>query len=168
MPREKPSPLGDTPSRQGRTAAVSELEAHLGYWLRFVSNHVSHSFRRRVEGRGVTVAEWVVMRELYRLGPVSPSALVDALGMTPGAVSRLLSRVEAKGLASRKTVAEDRRRQTVALTSSGRRLVPGLAALADENDAEFFGGLPDADRQTLHRILKDLVRAHGLKSVPVD
>lgn len=28
-------------------AAVSELEAHLGYWLRFVSTHVSHSFQKK-------------------------------------------------------------------------------------------------------------------------
>ena len=29
------------------SVSVSELEAHLGYWLRFVSNHVSHSFQKK-------------------------------------------------------------------------------------------------------------------------
>ena len=28
---------------------VPELTAHLGYWLRFVSNHVSRAFARKVE-----------------------------------------------------------------------------------------------------------------------
>jgi hypothetical protein len=41
---------------------VSQLEAHLGYWLRAVSNHVSHAFKMKVETHGVTVAEWVVLR----------------------------------------------------------------------------------------------------------
>ena len=40
----------------------STLEAHVGYWLRFVSNHVSQAFRRKVEARGVSVSEWVAMR----------------------------------------------------------------------------------------------------------
>ncbi|MEI9903207.1 MAG: hypothetical protein WDN06_03970 [Asticcacaulis sp.] len=43
----------------------SHLEAHLGYWMRFVSNHVSQAFARKVEAHGVTVAEWVVLRELF-------------------------------------------------------------------------------------------------------
>ncbi len=43
---------------------VSTLEAHLGYWLRYVSNHVSHAFALKVAAHGVSVAEWVVMREL--------------------------------------------------------------------------------------------------------
>jgi hypothetical protein len=41
--------------------AASELTAHLGYWLRFVSNHVSLAFARKLESRGVTVADWVVL-----------------------------------------------------------------------------------------------------------
>ena len=44
---------------------LSPLESHLGYWLRYVSNHVSHAFALKVAARGVTVAEWVVLRELY-------------------------------------------------------------------------------------------------------
>jgi DNA-binding MarR family transcriptional regulator len=147
---------------------VSPLEVHIGYWLRFVSNHVSHAFRGKVEAQGVTVAEWVVLRELYRLGPTAPSVLGDAMGMTRGAVSRLLDRVRNKKLITRKTSSQDRRWQVVALTPAGGDLVPGLAALADENDARFFRDLSSGDRQTLLRILKDLVRIHQLKNVPVD
>jgi hypothetical protein len=48
---------------------VSELERHVGYWSRFVSNHVSHAFMLNVEAKGVTVAEWAVMREVLEAGP---------------------------------------------------------------------------------------------------
>jgi hypothetical protein len=37
--------------------AVSELTAHLGYWLRHVSDHVSHAFARKLASQDVTVAE---------------------------------------------------------------------------------------------------------------
>ena len=35
---------------------LSPLKAHLGYWLRYVSNHVSHAFALQLGARGVTVA----------------------------------------------------------------------------------------------------------------
>ena len=54
---------------------VSGLEAHLGYWLRYVSNHVSHAFSMKLEALGVTVAEWVVLRELHDEDAVAPSAI---------------------------------------------------------------------------------------------
>jgi hypothetical protein len=66
---------------------TSELEDHLGYWLRYVSNHVSHAFAQRVEKKGVTVAEWALMREMLKIGPANPSQLAERLGMTRGAIS---------------------------------------------------------------------------------
>jgi DNA-binding MarR family transcriptional regulator len=145
---------------------VSSLESHLGYWLRFVSNHVSHAFARRVEARGVTVAEWVVLRELFGRDGTAPSELAERLGMTRGAVSKLIDRLVAKSLASKSADEEDRRYQSVALTAAGEALVPELAALADRNDAEFFGGLSAAQRRTLMKLMKTVVRTRGLKEVP--
>ena len=34
--------------KTARGGTASPLEAHLGYWLRFVSNQVSHSFDRKL------------------------------------------------------------------------------------------------------------------------
>ena len=65
---------------------VSDLETHLGYWLRYVSNHVSQAFARKVEARGVTVAEWVVLRELYDADDALPARIAERIGMTRGAI----------------------------------------------------------------------------------
>ncbi|MGN6505645.1 MAG: MarR family winged helix-turn-helix transcriptional regulator, partial [Tepidisphaeraceae bacterium] len=65
---------------------LSPLDDHLGYWMRFVSNHVSHAFRLKIESRGVTVAEWVVMRALFDQEPANPSQLAERIGLTRGAV----------------------------------------------------------------------------------
>lgn len=145
---------------------ASPLDAHLGYWLRMVSNHVSGAFRNRVEGEAATVAEWVVMRELYDRPSASPSDIAAALGMTRGAISKLVDRLAAKGLAERTVASEDRRYQSVALTKTGRALTPKLAALADRNDEEIFSALSGAERQTLLRLMKKLAAAHGLKAAP--
>lgn len=146
----------------------STLEDHAGYWLRYVSNHVSYAFARKVEAQGVTVAEWVLLRALRNAGTANPSQLADALGMTRGAVSKLVERLSQKKLAIRSSSEGDRRYQNVELTAAGNRLVPVLAQLADENDREFFGHLKPVERTKLVNLLQDIVRRHGWKDLPVD
>jgi DNA-binding MarR family transcriptional regulator len=146
----------------------STLENHAGYWLRYVSNHVSHAFARKVETQGVTVAEWVLLREMLNAGAANPSQLADAVGMTRGAVSKLVERLARKKLAVRSSSENDRRYQTVELTATGKQLVPVLAQLADENDREFFGHLRPEERTKLVNLLQDIVRRHGWKDLPVD
>lgn len=150
------------------TSNVSELEGHVGYWLRYVSNHVSHAFMKKVESRGVTVAEWALLRQMLDGGPVNPSLLAEQMGMTRGAISKLVERLCVKGLVGRTASESDRRYQLVHLTPKGKRLVPKLARLANENDREFFGHLPANARAELIRTLEELVHRHGWKTVPVD
>jgi DNA-binding MarR family transcriptional regulator len=150
------------------TRSTSDLAAHLGYWLRSVSNHVSQAFARKVETRGVTVAEWVLMRSLFDEKSVAPSTLAERMGMTRGAITKLADRLIAKSFLVRAADPEDGRAQTLALTAKGRKLVPELAALADANDSEFFDQLPAKDRAALLRILRGIVEARGLKSIPID
>ena len=147
---------------------ASDLSSHLGYWLRYVSNHVSHAFALKLGSCDATVAEWAILRELYGDDHRAPSHVAQKLGLTRGAISKLADRLIAKGLATRTASASDGRAQTLALTAGGRRLVPKLAALADRNDAEFFGHLGPKQRSAVERILKEIVRIRGLKSTPID
>src|SRR5690606_10165127 len=116
-------------------AFVSELTDHTGYWMRMVSNAVSHEFARTVSGEGVTVAEWSFMRALYKLEPTPPSVLADRMGMTKGAISKLAERLVAKGLVERAESQEDKRAHKLSLTAEGQARIPILASLADTNDS---------------------------------
>ncbi|UPY36897.1 MarR family transcriptional regulator [Sediminicoccus sp. KRV36] len=146
----------------------SALTAHLGYWLRQVSNHVSQSFARKLAARDVTVAEWAVMRMLLDRVPPSPSQLAEEMGMTRGAITKLADRLLAKGLIGRRASHADGRSHTLHLTAQGADLVPDLAALADANEAECFAHLPEADRATLRRILEETVHRLGLTATPIN
>ncbi|SOC85212.1 DNA-binding transcriptional regulator, MarR family [Ensifer adhaerens] len=150
------------------SAAISDLTAHTGYWMRMISNAVSQDFARRVAGEGVTVAEWVFLRALYDERSLSPSLLATKMGMTKGAISKLADRLMEKGLVSRTEDEADRRAHHLALSAEGRAKVPQLAALADANDAEAFGVLSAEDRAELDRLLKLLVERRGLSAVPID
>ena len=66
---------------------VSDLKSHIGFWMRIVSNNVSHSFARRLESSGVTVAEWVVLREMYGGdATTTPGKIAELTGLTKGAI----------------------------------------------------------------------------------
>jgi len=149
-------------------SSVSDLSSHLGFRLRMVSNHVSHAFAARLAESQVTVAEWCLLRTLYDKAPTPPSRIADAMGMTRGAITRLADRLIAKALLVRAASADDGRAQTLALTARGTDLVPALAALADRNDAEFFGCLNADERETLERLLKTLAAHGGMTAIPTD
>lgn len=149
-------------------AAVSDLEAHLGYWLRLVSNAVSQGFARKLEKEDVTVAEWAVMRRLLDVESVSPTRLAEQMGMTKGAISKLADRLAAKGLAARAADPTDGRAHTLSLTTAGRAKTPALAALADQNDAESFACLAPDERAALERLLLKVVAGHGLTGTPTE
>lgn len=154
-------------NRKAKTTP-SPLEAHLGFWLRFVSNHVSIRFQQLLEEQGVTVTEWVALRTLWSRDEATHAALIQALGMTKGAASKVVSRLEEKGLAERQAVEGRRREQSVSLTAAGKALVPKLAALADANDTHFFGHLTATDRQTLTQAMQALVQHHQFKNPPTE
>jgi DNA-binding MarR family transcriptional regulator len=149
-------------------AVVPPLTAHLGYWLRQVSNHVSHAFARKLATMDVTVAEWALMRVLYDEDPMPPSHLAERMGLTRGAVTRLANRLVAKRLLARTANLDDNRAQTLGLTRKGAALVPRLAALADQNDAESFAHLSDRERRALHRILHKMVTQHAITALAID
>lgn len=149
-------------------AEVSDLTAHTGYWLRMVSNAVSQDFARKAATEDVTVAEWTFLRALYDAGAMAPSTLADRMGMTRGAISKLADRLIEKGLLARAGNPDDGRAHRLSLTAAGRQKVPVLAALADRNDADYFGVLSTDERATLDHLLRTLADRRGLKTVPVD
>ena len=133
-----------------------------------VSNHVSHAFAQKVQAKGVTVAEWVLLRQIYESGTAIPSQLAVSVGMTRGAISKLIERLCRKKLVVRSYSGDDRRFQTAELTAAGKLLVPVLARLADENDHKFFGHLNPDQKMSLIDLLQNIVRQHGWKDLPVE
>ncbi len=145
---------------------ISSLEDHIGYWLRSVSNRVSHTFAHKLAARDIAVAEWVVMRLLYGQKPLAPSTVAEQMGMTKGAVTKLADRLIAKSLVIRTPDLSDGRAQIISLTKKGEKLVPELATLANQNDQECFASLSAKDSKFLLHILRSLSEDLAIKSIP--
>lgn len=148
---------------------ISPLKSHIGFWMRLVSNNVSHAFSRKLESSGITVAEWVILREIYgQEETTSVSRLAELTGLTKGAVSKLIERLLQKDLVTRTEVSEDRRYQDIQLNKIAKSLMPKLAALADQNDAEFFSILSKTEKTQLVSLLKKIATHHELTKPPID
>lgn len=147
---------------------MSGLEAHLGYWLRLVSNRVSGEFARALQAHGTSVAEWVALSRIGGMEGPTAARLADAMGMTRGAVSKILDKLEARRLVTRTRSAGDSRVHLLALTAHGRRVLPQLAAVADRNDRHFFAVLGSRDEGALLGLLHKLVAAHGITGEPTE
>ncbi len=147
---------------------ISELESHIGYWLRRVSNAVSNSFARSLQQRQTSVSEWVLLRELHDREQASPGELADALIMTRGAISKVVDKLHSKGWIRTRGKPEDNRSRLVLLTAAGRRVVPELAHLADRNDDAFFAFLDAAERRLLRSLLIKIASHHQIHEVPIE
>ena len=151
-----------------RSHSSPALDVHLGYWLRRVSNQVSGEFRRALQQRGASVAEWVALCQIQEQPNVTPAELAEALAMTRGAVSKVLEKLAAKKWIDRAGMSADKRVQLLSLTAAGAQALPELAAIANRNDQRFFGCLEPGEQAVLRRLLQKLADIHGLASVPVN
>jgi DNA-binding MarR family transcriptional regulator len=70
---------------------------------------VSGRFEKLMTEHGVTVTEWVALRTLYNKTQSTQAELIEALGMTKSAASKVVTRLEAKGLAIRISAAHSAR-----------------------------------------------------------
>jgi DNA-binding MarR family transcriptional regulator len=150
------------------TAASEELERHLGYWMRRVSNRVSGAFARALQSRQTSVTEWVMLQHLRQRPRATPGELAESLSLTRGAVSKIVDKLEAKNWIASTTKREDQRVQLLSLTPRGRRVLPQLAEIAGRNDRQFFDCLDDGEKASLRRLLGKLSEFHQITDIPVE
>ena len=143
-----------------KASAPSNLEDHLGYWLRCLSNFISGSFAARLAVYDISVAQWVVLRTLYENKGISLNEAAQLVGVDKSSLSRMVERLVQRGLIDR-TDGNDRRSVGLAVTSEGKKLVPQLAKLADENDHSFFKSLTAQQRKDFLGFIQRLLAVNG-------
>ena len=142
--------------RQNRPFASLGHEALLG--LVRTADHVAREMTRLVEPAGVTLQQYNVLRILRGAGETGLPTLEIADRMiehTPG-ITRLLDRLEAKGLVRRARCPKDRRQMLCWITPRGVDVLASLdAPMLDVNDV-LVGGLTLADQQRLIALLESI------------
>jgi len=111
----------------------------------------------RHEGLDITLAESRTLFTIDRLGAPDLGMIADALALDLGYVSRLISRLERKGLVSREVDNGDRRRRLIRLTRAGAALLSEVARRSDARMDALTEHLSSAQRRELLRAM-DTVR----------
>ena len=155
-------------ARRSADQPAAALETHLGYWLRLVSNEVSRAFERALRKRNISVAEWVALNQLATGIGLTPAKLAATMGMTRGAISKVLEKLASKKLISRSISLLDNRVQLLSLTDQARRILPQLTSIADGNDDYFFAALKSDEKVALRNLLRKLAGVHQITRIPVE
>jgi len=153
------------PKAQFYRADTYDCDESLGLLLRRLAKSIVHHADARLVAHDLTHAQWKPMLRLRLGGRMSVTALVRELGMDAGALTRLLDRLESKGLCLRERSDEDRRVVMVSLTDEGFRqsaLVP--EALSDVFN-QHLAGFSEDEWRTLIDLLSRMV-ANGEASKP--
>ena len=85
-----------------------------------------------LEPLDVSAAQWIVVLLVGEKAASSATGLCELLTYDPGAMTRLIDRLESKGILQRVRVPDDRRTIQLELTDSGKALYPKiLSAMVD-------------------------------------
>lgn len=119
--------MADRVSGAGRHPSDSELARALeaARLLSQVGREHSTALDRRFAEIGLTAQQAGLLLHAGR-EPVSPGKLTKILGTDTAGMTRLVDRLEAKGLLRRQRHAHDRRAILIELTTEGRSLLPRL------------------------------------------
>jgi DNA-binding MarR family transcriptional regulator len=139
---------------------ASNCEYRIGYWLRCLSNFVSHAFAEKLAKQDISVPQWVVLRTLYDHDNMTLNQAAELVGVDKSTLSRMIERLVQRGQVNRAEGA-DRRSVELTLTPAAKRLVPQLAKLADQNDEEFFKTLSPKRRNEFLGTIQQLLEANG-------
>ena len=108
---------------------------------------------RQVAPLGLTMQQAELLVWTYRQRGASATDLTDLLLTDDAGVSRLVGRLEAKGLITRRVGVHDRRARALRLTPSGRALAKRLLRVAGRGNEMLLAGLSPGERAELRRLL---------------
>lgn len=115
----------------------------------------SHSKLLEVRA-GLTASQLLCLQVLAVQGSLPASRLAAAVSLTPGTISLVLDRLEAKGLVQRVRSPRDRRQFDLVLTDAGRRRMQEAPGVLPAIFVERFATLPPSRQQRLVQTLDDL------------
>ncbi|MEM7389365.1 MAG: MarR family transcriptional regulator [Pseudomonadota bacterium] len=125
------------------------------------SNLVTH-LDDALEDKELTSAQYIVVVLLAR-GKVNTLAeLCEHMMYDRGAMSRLLSRLEDKGLVAKKQSVEDRRSTLLCLTEKGQQLYPEILPTVNDIYRRALIGFSDDEQKQLASLLFRAI--HNLKA----
>lgn len=132
------------------------------YLMRRILTCMAAEVDEALEPRGLTHAQWVPLLKLHMGDASTVAELARECQLDGGAMTRLLDRLEAKGLVARVRSCEDRRVVNLELTDEGREAARQIPAVLCKVQNAFLQGLTVEEWQQLKGLLRRILD-NGLK-----
>jgi DNA-binding MarR family transcriptional regulator len=122
------------------SAAGYSADESVGYLMKRVLMAIAQAADKRLEPQGITHAQWGPLFMLRQARASTVAELARELQTDPGAMTRLLDRLETKGLCRRLRSTDDRRVVRIELTPEGEVAADRVPAeLAEIMNAHLAG-----------------------------
>ena len=152
MPTSRPNAA----RRTWRFETEETLEREIYLLLQHVSGELIHELATLLRPAGITPEQYHALRILQDAGSAGTplTAVAERSPVGDPDVTRLLDRLEQRGLARRERDTTDRRVVTARITSGGRRLLDELERPVAALHGRQLGPLGKSGLQTLRKLLK--------------
>jgi DNA-binding MarR family transcriptional regulator len=105
----------------------------------------------------VSAAQYVILATLGEQEANSSAQLCKSFSYDAGAMTRMVDRLEAKGLLMRRRCTDDRRLVNLELTDAGKAIFPRMRLLAMEVQNRFLRGFSQGEVQALQGFLNRIL-----------
>jgi DNA-binding MarR family transcriptional regulator len=147
------------------TTSVDRPEAPAAAWPRHGMIKLINRLRvemidaldRKLDTYGISAPQLIVLSSLASGEARSAAALCKSISYDPGAMTRMIDRLEQRGLIRRVRDTGDRRLTNLQMTDEGKSLYPKLLQAKDEVQAQFLRGFSKEEVQMLEGLLDRMV-----------
>ena len=149
----------DTPPRPAfYDGAHYESQRSVGYWIKMAYAELQRSLDARMHPLDLTGMQWGPLWLIGSGRTDTVAACAREAGIDAGAMTRMLDRLEAKGLLARERCTADRRVVRVSLTDRGQDIVKEIPHILADVLNSHLVGFTDDELQSLLSLLQRFVR----------
>jgi DNA-binding MarR family transcriptional regulator len=113
---------------------------------------------RELSKYDISAPQLIVLAYVANKEADSAAALCKSISYDPGAMTRMIDRLQEKGLIRRTPNLEDRRATNLELTAAGRALYPQLLAAKETVQAQFLRGFSENEVHVLDGLLNRMLK----------
>lgn len=137
------------------------IEESVGWLMKRALMSIAQAADRRLEPKGVTHVQWATLFVLERCRSSTVAELARETQSDPGAMTRLLDRLESKGFVRRQRSTDDRRVVRIELTAEGEVAAQEVPIVISEVLNEHLAGFSKTEWSQLKDMLKRMVANGG-------
>lgn len=128
-----------------------------GYLITQTRNALFAALDKEMLPLDLTASQFVVVIGAMRERARTVNEFCQLVGIEPGPMSRLLDRMEAKGIVSKVRDLADRRQVIVTLTEKGAALYPQINAGIHKVYGQLLNGFSEQEAAALHQALEKIL-----------